>query len=137
MDIKLEIEEIPRYDWTYSDGMDFNRGVGHYVTWKDAKLIWDALLGQSYEGVTVSSGQRINRETVLSNAKDNIFTYRVEYALDFYDIIGMFIDGINTRLVDDVVEDGYLLGDIGYKVVAVNEDGKMTIEVSVNTMEYQ
>lgn len=46
MDIKFEIENIPRYDWTYSDGMNFNRGAGRYVTWSDAKEIWDALLNK-------------------------------------------------------------------------------------------
>lgn len=87
--------------------------------------------------ITISIGQWINRETVLSNIKDDTFTYRVECALDFYDIMGMFLEDVNEKLVDDLVEDGYLLEDIRYKVVGVNEDGKMMIEVRVNAVEYQ
>jgi hypothetical protein len=87
--------------------------------------------------IIISLGRWINRETVLSNIKDHTFTYQVECALDFYDIMGMFLGDVNEKLVDDLIEDGYLLEDIQYKVVGVNEDGKMTIEVNVNTMEYQ
>lgn len=95
----------------------------------------NAALG--FEGIVVSLGQWISRETVLSNIKNGVFIYRVKHALDFYDIMSMFINDVNEILVDDIVEDGYLLEGIQYRVAGVNEEGRMTIEVVASAAEYQ
>jgi len=84
--------------------------------------------------ITVKFGQKmsmeeLNGELDAIDKTENPLVYEVT-EIDLNDIVNMGgIDGMNVMLVDNVINNGYLLGDVRYKVGSMI-DGKVSIIVS-------
>ena len=76
-----------------------------------------------------------SRETILKKARKGKVKFQI--SVDFNDLVANQegIDFLN-EIVDDVVEDGYLLEDISYAPSVVHR-GCLIITVNASTAEYE
>ena len=79
---------------------------------------------------TTQIGKTISAKKLTSLIKKNSVTYRVKNV----NVFGSSIDELNEALIDNIVDNGYLLGDICYTIVGV-QPKKRTVIVEVTARD--
>jgi hypothetical protein len=85
---------------------------------------------------TVNKYEKVSRENFIKNCvvKEKTAAYVVS-GIEVKDLVGTY-DELNSFLVDTIIEDGYLLGDVSYRFVPslYSTNGTAKIEVFVGDL---